>query len=89
MFENQGIAFDPEEIGDLAGYDGILFTCASSAKRLFAGCRGKWKKLEMPVPVYSIGPKTTACLKKIGIEEVMQAVQADYDSLCRLCIRQR
>lgn len=89
VYENQGVAFDPEEIGDLAGYDGILFTCASSAKRLFAGCRGKWKKLEMPVPVYSIGPKTTACLKKIGIEEVKQAVQADYDSLCRLCIRQR
>lgn len=89
VYENQGVAFELEEAGSLAGYDGILVTCASSAKRLFAKCRGEWEQLEQPLPVYSIGPKTTACLKKIGIERVVEARQADYDSLCGLLVRDK
>ena len=61
----------------LTEYDGVFFTCASSAERFltsmgkeFGACR-----------VYSIGPKTTECLKRNGLTSVTEAVQADYQAL--------
>lgn len=84
VYENRGVEFDPEEAGNLANYDGILFTCASSAKRLTERMSAKHKKgWEKSVKVYSIGPKTTSCLKKLGVDKVLEAEQADYESLCK------
>ena len=66
----------------LSEYDGILFTCASSAERLLGQVREEWKK---GVRLFSIGPKTTACLKMLGAEEVLEAEQASYEKLAELC----
>lgn len=78
IYENKSVEFDLEEVGDITGYDGVIFTCASSAVRLIQKAGKEWEKF---VPSYSIGPKTTACLKKLGVENILEAERADYESL--------
>lgn len=72
IYENKVVETKIPE--DLQLYDGILFTCASSAERFFqqTDCAGV---------VYSIGPKTSKVLKKLGIEKIIQAEKATYDGL--------
>ena len=65
-------------------YDGILFTCASSAKRLLAAYGTD--KIE-DAAIYSIGPKTTECLKKQGILKVLEAEESTYEKLAKLCVQ--
>ena len=48
----------------------MFFNCASSAKRLLAVY--VTDKIE-DADIYSIGPKTTECLKKQGILKVLEA----------------
>lgn len=83
IYENKSVEFDIEEAGDITGYDGAIFTCASSATRFIQKAGKEWEK---SVTSYSIGPKTTACLKKLGIENVQEAERADYESLLRCAI---
>ena len=78
IYENKSVEFDLEEVGDITGYDGVIFTCASSAVRLIQKAGKEW---ETSVPSYSIGPKTTACLKKLGVENILEAERADYESI--------
>lgn len=52
-------------------YDGTLFTYASSAKRLLEAI-GMYKYLKFCGKIYSIGPKTTECLKRHGIADIIQ-----------------
>ena len=81
VYENKGVLFDLNETGDITNYDGVIFTCASSATRLIQKLGDGWGE---SVTSYSIGPKTTACLKKLGIENIREAERADYESLCTL-----
>lgn len=81
VYENKCVAFDLDETGDITNYDGVIFTCASSATRLIQKLGDGWGK---SVISYSIGPKTTACLKKLGVENLLEAKRADYESLCTL-----
>jgi porphobilinogen deaminase len=81
VYENQETEFHPKNLGNITDYDGVLFTCASSAKRLITKLEKGWEK---SVRVYSIGPKTTACLKRLGVKEVFEAPKADYESLSEL-----
>ena len=61
-------------------YDGIFITCASSAVRLFQAYGA-----DQPLPVvYSIGPKSTGCLKKLGIREIIEAREPSYEALVKL-----
>lgn len=83
IYENKSVEFDIEEAGDITGYDGAIFTCASSATRFIQKAGKEWEK---SVTSYSIGPKTTACLKKLGIENIQEAERADYESLLRCAI---
>ncbi|MCI9136311.1 MAG: hydroxymethylbilane synthase [Lachnospiraceae bacterium] len=85
VYENESVEFDREELEDIEAYDGAIFTCASSALRLFQ----KLEEKGQSIPAYSIGPKTTACLKKLGAEHIAEAEQADYESLCRLVCADR
>ena len=86
VYENRGVEPEPGKLRAGQEYDGILFTCASSAGR-FWGVVGErregWKD------VYSIGPKTTACLKKQGIGKVIEAEQPDYEGLVDAVINNR
>lgn len=83
VYENQAVEPDLEMMQPLAEYDGILFTCASSAERLIHVLGKEW---ETCGKIYSIGSKTTACLKGYGVEGVLEAAQATYESLVEKCI---
>lgn len=61
-------------------YDGIFITSASLAVRLFQNY-----DTNRPLPVvYSIGPKSTDCLKKLGIKEIIEAGEPSYEALAAL-----
>lgn len=83
VYENRAVEIQKECLRSYAGYDGVLFSCASSAKRLmdamgasFGSCR-----------VYSIGPATTKCLRRRGVLDVQEAEAASHEALVRLCMR--
>lgn len=78
LYKNQAVEPDLSKIRPLKEYDGILFTCASSARRLAAAFGEGW---DCGVSLYSIGPKTTACLKVLGADRVWEAEQATYEAL--------
>ncbi len=78
LYKNQAVEPDLTAVRPLAEYDGILFTCASSARRLFEALGDGWK---FGVKLFSIGPKTTACLKELGADSVWEAERATYEAL--------
>ncbi len=63
-------------------YDGVLFTCASSAER-FLDLAGN--HFESCI-AYSIGPKTTNYLKGHGISSVIEAGQSTYEGIVELLL---
>lgn len=76
VYENKETEFSCER----RDYDGIFITSASSAARLFQAYDAKW-----PIPaVYSIGPNTTSCLKKLGVKEIIEAEEPSYEALIKL-----
>ena len=83
VYENAAIEPDVKNIKMIAAYDGILFTCASSARRLLSACGTE--EIEDTV-VYSIGPKTTECLTEWGIQKVLEVEESTYEKLVELCI---
>lgn len=78
VYENQPVKPDLVSLRPIEEYDGVLFTCASSAKRLLDALGDAGEKAKA---VYSIGPKTTAYLEKRGVKEVRQAGRATYEGL--------
>ena len=76
--------FDPATI---SGYNGVLCTCASLAKRFSALCGGEWQNICRNQTFYSIGPRTTETLKKLGARRVMEAVETSYEALADLVIQ--
>ena len=80
------------ETFDLGRYDGAVFTCASSARRIAAHSRGA-------TPAFAIGPKTAAALAECGFLDVKTAEEPTLDSLvaeianrargCDLCCASR
>lgn len=81
IYENRAVKIEAED-RDWEAYDGVFFTCASSAERLLAQVPREivieWDKQGK---IYSIGPKTTAYLTQNGMTQVMQAEHATYESL--------
>lgn len=80
VYENQAVEPDREKILPMSEYDGIFFTCASSAERFICVFGKDWGQCG----IYSIGPKTTACLKAHGVEQVWEAGQPSYEGLAGL-----
>ncbi len=80
VYENCIVEPKTEEILPLTEYDGILFTCASSAERLMGALGTEWGTCR----AYSIGPKTTARLKALGIEQVAEAGENSYEGMARM-----
>ncbi len=84
VYENREAAADLGRVRPLGEYDGILMTCASSAERFLdaAGEQwGEWKR------IYSIGPKTTACLRRRGIERSVEAGECTYEGVVEAVLR--
>lgn len=81
-YENTAVELDLESVQSPDAYDGILFTCASLAKRLIRAAGTSWQEKTM---AYSIGPETTKRLKECGIRKVLEAAAADYEGLLKLC----
>ncbi len=77
VYENCKVEPKLDGLAPLEDYDGILFTCASSAKRLMEAMEDVQKRCR----IYSIGPKTTSFLKKSGITSVLEAECSTYDGL--------
>lgn len=71
-----------ESIGHME--EDVLFTCASSVERFIKSMDEKkaeyWKKEGR---AYSIGPKTTKKLQEMGVENIVQASEAVYESLVK------
>lgn len=67
---------------DVNAYDAIVFTCSSSVTYTL-------EDIQLPnaMQVYSIGQKTSETLRKLGINEVIQAQQASYDGLLECITR--
>ena len=83
VYENRSTAPEPGLLQSVEKYDGVAFTCASSAKR-FMEALGTDRNL---CRVYSIGPKTTAFLKSKGVEQVWEAGQSTYEGLTECICR--
>lgn len=82
LYENIATRLRLPQKEELLSYEGILFTCASSAERLLGEVEDEVKKCwEQENKLYSIGPKTSKCLQRLGIEHCIQAKQATYEGL--------
>lgn len=81
VYENRPVALGQEGLPSIGDYDGAIFTCASSAERLAEAIGTDWGSCK----AYSIGPKTTACLKKLGVAGIIEAGKSTYEGLAQ-CI---
>lgn len=77
VYRNEAVPIDrPVNLGN---YDAALFTCASSARRVFAKATGTTRAL-------AIGPTTGAALEGLGAEVTAQASSPDPAALARLAV---
>lgn len=88
VYANEPLEYPDFEPGSLQEYDGILFTCASSVVRFASLCGDKWKECAGKVNCFSIGPKTTACLREQGAERIKEAQQASYEAFAEMIRRE-
>lgn len=77
VYENCSCRVEAGRIRPMEEYDGVLFTCASSAGRLMEAMGKRWN----PQKIYSIGPKTTAFLRESGVVDILEAQQSTYKGL--------
>ncbi len=77
-----GVGKEPAKGIETAGFDAVFFTCASSVKRFIHAFGKDWGRCR----AYSIGPKTTACLRANGIEAIQEARQSTYEGLVECVI---
>lgn len=84
IYENQAVTSVLPLKERIKEYDGIFFTCASSVEWLFSTVgKDVWQSWNENGICYSIGLKTTECLKGFGASHIVQAEQASYESLAR------
>lgn len=70
-----------------AGFDAVVFTCASSVERLETALQGQDLKEYIGKMVVAIGEKTAKVLKERGVDCIV-APNADYVSLVNTIIKQ-
>lgn len=87
VYENRPLENLKIEAEDLSAYDGVCFTCASSAKRLLAHIPDEIKTHWMEKgAVYSIGTKTSEALERCKIDRFSEAKEATYEGLAELVL---
>ena len=77
VYENQAVEIEKTELEDYMEWDAVLFTCASSAKRIAYMFNGKLPK----TLVVSIGKKCSETLRDLGAEIIIEAAQAGYENM--------
>lgn len=71
-------------------HDGILFTCASSAKRFAKAVKDMAAECDKKnCRIYSIGPKCSQALRELGFETVEQAKEATYQSMAEMILEKQ
>ena len=71
-------------------YDGILFTCASSAERFLSGeTRRSWLYGKRKMDVYAIGPKCRQKLESFGILDTVEASASTYEAMVHTILSRR
>lgn len=82
VYENQEVPFELPQ--DMASYDRIYFTCASSVERLLGKMNGcfpeRWQKEDC---IYSMGPVCSKALRNYGITRICEAKKASYEALAQ------
>lgn len=82
VYENRRSNPEPDTMLDQGmRYDGIFFTCASSAGRLLENRPNFVEEINENISIYSIGPKCTKQLEELGCRQVLQSREASYVSL--------
>lgn len=72
---------------EMASYDGIFFTCASSAQRLLEGRDPEFlQHVGEHTSIYSIGPKCSSELGRLGVTPVIEAGAHTYEGLLHLVV---
>lgn len=83
LYENRAQKPDFAYIRQEQGFDGVLFTCASSAERFLDAVGEDAKRYGR---YYCIGERTMDCLKGRGIQGGFLAGQASYEGLVELLL---
>lgn len=81
VYENKEVPLSGEWTKDET-YDGILFTCASSAERFLSSKeRRDWLFGQRRMSVYAIGPKCNRALTQMGILDAVEALNSTYEGM--------
>lgn len=81
-YQNREIEIQELSNEEILAYDGLIFTCGSSAQRILSHLSIQTlDTLNQKRNCYVIGPQTKEMLKKYRISQVNQADHATYDSL--------
>ena len=88
VYENVEVPLSDDWMDEDVSYDGILFTCASSAERFLASkTRKRWLFAKRQMKVYAIGPKCRKKLEAFGILDVTEASVSTYEGMVNACTR--
>jgi len=88
VYENVEVPLSDDWMDEDVSYDGILFTCASSAERFLASeTRKRWLFAKRQMKVYAIGPKCRKKLEAFGILDATEASVSTYEGMVNACTR--
>ena len=88
VYENVEVPLPDDWMDEDVSYDGILFTCASSAERFLASeTRKRWLFAKRQMKVYAIGPKCRKKLEAFGILDATEASVSTYEGMVNACTR--
>lgn len=85
VYQNRPVTPDIPAGGTYEDFDGVLFTCTSSVRRLVNAMGNEF----LSCGLYSIGPATTRCLKECGADSVIEAETATYEGLAETLLNGR
>lgn len=94
VYENvscwEGVSHAEPGAEELLSYDGILFTCGSSAERLLQEQDADFlAALGQQVRLYSIGPKCSAALGALGVSPVIEATASSYEGMVNMVLQEQ
>lgn len=82
VYENREI-----NISEKTVQENVLFTCASSAERWIKSLDSEHaEQWRQEGKAYSIGPKTSEKLRKMGVENIIEAPKSTYEELVKIFI---
>lgn len=90
VYENVEVPLSDDWMDEDITYDGILFTCASSAERFLSSeTRRSWLYGKRKMDVYAIGPKCRQKLESFGILDTVEASASTYEAMVHTILSRR